>query len=301
MKKNRVALSSFIVVLLLASLVSAQNPFITKPEDHPAPPAPAIKSKLLMKLLIWQHELKERMTVLVRQAKAGGSFRPLVLLLAAAFAYGVIHAAGPGHGKAIALSYVLSQRPSWFQGVLFSSSIALFHGASGIILVLIIRLVLNQSVVRNLENVTHTSQIISFSLVTCLGLWILIKSIIKLKKTRRDGNQPYSDQKEAKQYTGPILSAFVVGSIPCPAVVMVMLFALSMDLIGLGVILGVTISVGMALTITIVVIMAMSGKVASLASVSKHGNLARVVESFIEIVAGLALVTLGSLFLGANI
>jgi ABC-type nickel/cobalt efflux system permease component RcnA len=132
-------------------------------------------------------------------------------------------------------------------------------------------------------------------------LWILIKSIIKLKKTRRDGNQPYSDQKEAKQYKGAILSAFVVGSIPCPAVVMVMLFALSMDLIGLGIILGVTISVGMALTITIVVIMAMSGKMASLASVSKHGNLARVVESFIEIVAGLALMILGLLFLGANI
>jgi ABC-type nickel/cobalt efflux system permease component RcnA len=257
MKKGFIIVSACFLILSLVSLGSAHNPFITKPEDHHSAPAPAIKSKLFVKILIWQHQLRERMAVLVRQAKAEESLRPLILLLSAAFLYGLIHAAGPGHGKAIALSYVLSQRPRWFQGILFGNSLALFHGASGIMFVLVIRLVLNQSIVRNLENVTHTSQIISFSLVACLGLWVLVRSIAKMQKIRRVEKYPHLPEKRGGQYVSSILTAFVVGSIPCPAVVMVMLFALSMDLIGLGIILGVTISVGMALTITIVVIVAM--------------------------------------------
>jgi ABC-type nickel/cobalt efflux system permease component RcnA len=301
MKKSFIILGAMLLILSLVSLTSAHNPFITKPEDQHAAPAPAIRSKLFLKILIWQHQLKEKMAVLVRQTKATGSLRPLMLLLVAAFAYGVIHAAGPGHGKAIALSYVLSQKPRWFQGILFGNSLALFHGASGIIFVLVVRLVLNQSIARNLANVTHTSQIISFSLVSCLGLWVLVKSIAKWKKIRRDESDPHVPEKRGTPYTSPILTAFVVGSIPCPAVVMVMLFALSMDLIGLGIILGLTISVGMALTVSIVVLTAMSGKAVSVSVASKHGHLVAYVECGIEIVAGLALATLGLLFLGANL
>ena len=301
MKKGCIILYAFLLILSLVSPASAQNPFITKPEDQHAAPAPAIKSKLFVKILIWQHQLKEKMAVLVRQAKATGSLQPLMLLLAAAFAYGVIHAAGPGHGKAIALSYVLSQRPRWFQGLLFGNFLALFHGASGIIFVLVVRLILNQGIARNLENVTHTSQIISFSLVTCLGLWVLVKSMAKLRKIRQGESDPNLSETRGRPYASPILTAFVIGSIPCPAVVMVMLFALSMDLIGLGLILGMAISVGMALTLSMVVLMAVSGRAVSVSLASKHGHLVANIECYIEIIAGLALATLGLLFLGANL
>lgn len=301
MNKTLLAATCLLVFFLLFSSVRAQNPFITKPEDQHRAPAPAIKSKLFVKILIWQHDLRERMSQLVREAEATGSLRPLIFLVLAAFAYGVIHAAGPGHGKAIALSYILSHRPTLFQGMLFSNSLALFHGASGILFVLMIRVVLNQSIVKNLESVTHITQIVSFSLVFCLGLWIFIRSLMKLRKHKHGESRGLGHHRQPKQYAGPVLSALVVGSIPCPGVVMVMLFALSLDLFLLGILLGVTISAGMALTITIVVIMAMSGKVASLSAASKHGNLAAFLEHSIEIVAGLALATLGLLFLGANL
>ena len=48
--------------------------------------------------------------------------------------------------------------------------------------------------------------------------------------------------------------ALAVGLVPCPAVVMVMLFCLSMDALALGLVLAVFISLGMALTISGVVI-----------------------------------------------
>ena len=89
--------------------------------------------------------------------------------------------------------------------------------------------------------------------------------------------------------------------IPCSGVVMVMLFTLSMKLIGLGIMLGITISLGMALTITCVVLMVMSGKAVSLGMVERHGSFALTMENLIEAIAGLMVASLGLLFLAAVI
>jgi len=294
---------TFLVLILILSvgfLANADNPFTTKPENQHATPKPVFKSKLFVKIIIWQHYLKEKISSLVRQAKTTGSIQPLIFLIIAAFAYGAVHAAGPGHGKAIALSYVLSQRPTYVHGLLFSNFLALFHGISGIIFVFTIRIILNATVVNNLETVTHVTQIISYSIIACFGLGIFIYSIYKMIKSK-DKNQLDFGNKPTRQYVHPVLSAAVVGSIPCPGVVMVMLFTLSMDLIVLGIILGISISIGMAFTISIVVLLAMSGKAVSVAMVTKKNKLAVFIEQWIEIFAGLALMILGTLFLGANL
>ena len=284
----------------IAPLASTHNPFTAKPENqHPAP-MPVISNKVFAKIIMWQHKLKAKMSSLVRQAESTGSIKPLLLLIMAAFAYGVIHAAGPGHGKAIALSYVLSQRPSYIQGMLFSNCTALFHGASGIVFVLVIRFILKTNIIKNLETVTNITQVISYSIIACFGLGIFIHSIYKLIK-KNDQKQHACETFKSRKYTNPVLLALVVGCVPCPGVVMVMLFALSMNLIALGIILGITISIGMALTVSIVVLVAISGKVASLTVISKNSKRSVLIECGIEIFAGLLLMTLGILFLGANL
>ena len=83
--------------------------------------------------------------------------------------------------------------------------------------------------------------------------------------------------------------------IPCPGVVMIMLFALSMELVGLGILLGITFSIGMALTITCVAVMVISGKNISLGMVARHGRLAITLENLIETIAGLLIASLGLL------
>ncbi len=293
----------FLILLLtlsIAPLASGLNPFTTKPENQHVATRPVISNKIFAKIIIWQHKLKTIMSSLVRQAKSTRSIKPLLLLIVSAFIYGVIHAVGPGHGKAIALSYILSQRPSYIQGMLFSNCLALFHGVSGIIFVLVIRVILKTSITKNFETVTNITQVISYSIIACFGLGIFIQSLYKLIK-KHDQKQDTYETFKSRKYTNPVLLAFVVGSIPCPGVVMVMLFALSMNLITLGIILGITISIGMALTVSIVVLIAISGKVASLTAISKNSKWAVYIEQGIEIFAGLLLMTLGTLFLGANL
>ncbi len=299
-------MKQFVIFLILAlifsiaPLTNAQNPFTTKPENQHAAPMPVISNKFFAKIIIWQHKLKTKMSSLVRQAELTGSVKPLLLLIMAAFAYGVIHAAGPGHGKAIALSYVLSQRPSYIQGLLFGNCMALLHGVSGIVFVLVIRFILKTNIVKNLETVTNITQIISYGIIACFGLGIFIHNIYKLIKK---DNQKQNTNKtfKTRKYTDFVFLAFVTGCIPCPGVVMVMLFTLSMDLITLGIILGITISIGMALTVSVFVLIVISGKIASITAISKNSKWTVIIEYGIEIFAGLLLMTLGILFLGNSL
>jgi len=201
---------TILFILLLTflnfSFAYAHNPFTTKPENQHEAPVPVFNNKLFQKIIVWQHKLKEKMSLLVREAESSGSIRPLLFLILAAFAYGVIHAVGPGHGKAISLSYVLSQRPSYIQGMLFSNCMALFHGLSGIVFVLVIRLVLKINVIKNLETVTNITQVISYSIVACFGMGIVMHSIHKLIKTYNNKQYSYKKLKPGKYNNTIILS-----------------------------------------------------------------------------------------------
>ncbi len=290
-------------LLLIAILISAatmggaHNPFTSKPEEQHRAPAPPVKSEFFVKIIFWQHQLRQKMSELVRETKATSSPKPLLLLLGVAFVYGMVHSAGPGHGKAFALTYILTQQPRLSQGVIFGNLIALFHGASGILLVLIIRVLLEKSITGTMAGVSRITQLISFGLITCLGLTLFIHKAYRWIKSKKE-NQTLPNKK--KRFANPLFSSLAVGIIPCPVVVMVMLFALSMDMMGLGIILGLTISIGMALTITGVVLAGLSGKAAFLSMASKQKKFFPVFEHVFELMAALAVTTLGLVFFLAN-
>ncbi|MBW2368892.1 MAG: hypothetical protein JRH15_13510 [Deltaproteobacteria bacterium] len=89
--------------------------------------------------------------------------------------------------------------------------------------------------------------------------------------------------------------AMAVGLVPCPAVVMVMLFCLSMDATILGLLMASCISLGMALTISLVITAVGMGKTMVLTTVSsRYGNK---VESVIRILSGTAIAVFGTIFL----
>lgn len=287
------------IVMFLFSNLSvgfAHNPFISKPENHHKVLASPVKSKFFVKIVFWQHQLREKMSQLIREAKSEKKITPIALLAAFAFLYGVIHSAGPGHGKAVALSYILSCKPSLSQSLMFGNLVALTHGFSGIILVLSVKFILHVSITQSLEKMTYITQIISFSLIGVMGLMIFLKSLLKwLKKT------PKSDQKQNWLFASPVLTAFAVGLIPCPGVVMVMLFAISLNLTGLGIFLGSFIAMGMASTITLIVLGGTSGKAAILKLSGHNVRLKRNLENSIETISGLIVASFGFILLMANL
>lgn len=278
------------------SIGAAHNPFTSKPgESHKTLKSP-IKSKLFVKIIFWQHQLREKMSQLIREAKSQKRVAPIFLLALFAFFYGAIHSTGPGHGKAVALSYILSCKPSLPQSLAFGNLVAMTHGFSGIFLVLSVKFILMTSISRSLETMTYITQIISFSLICLMGLIIFIKSLLSCL------NRPPDDvQKQTWLFTTPFTTAFVIGLIPCPGVVMVMLFAISLNLTWLGIFLGAMIAAGMASTITLTVLIGMSGKVAALKLISHNSRLRNIIKNSIETLAGLLVASLGFILLLANI
>jgi len=275
----------------------SHNPFTTRPEVHHSAPAPPFKSRFFVQLILWQNQLKQRMAELIRDIEKNGRSETLLVIVGLTMAYGAVHAAGPGHGKFVAMSYVLSHRPSVAVGLLFSLSIAMIHGASGIFGVLGLRYLIQRSVSDTMTVVTDVTQVVSFGLITLLGIGILLKNAVALIRRPAAPVEKAPPAGPGGLWAGMLPWAAAVGLVPCPAVVMVMLFCLSMDAAVLGLVLSASISLGMAVTISGVVSMAMIGKTGVYHGLSKQR--ARAIEGWVAALSGGAIAVFGALFLAA--
>lgn len=284
---------------LNAAFAQAQNPFTAKPAPAEATEPRAIANGILERIALWQQKIRTHMADQMAIVRAEHTLRPLLLLLGLAFGYGALHAAGPGHGKAVALSYMLTRRRKTLDAVFFGNMVALFHGLSGIAFVLVVKLVLQKSVNTTLAEMTSITQVVSFSLIMGLGGFLFIQGMVSwIKHAKPEVEACHHFFRRQK---GPMATAWLVGMIPCPGVVMVMLFALSLDLAGLGILLGVAIALGMAATITAVVLIAVAGKNLMTGFAADHRAWRHHLEHAVQSAAGLAVALLGGLFLAAAI
>ncbi|MCO5157640.1 MAG: nickel/cobalt transporter [Aquamicrobium sp.] len=94
------------------------------------------------------------------------------LLAGLSFAYGVFHAAGPGHGKAVISSYMLANEVALRRGVLLSFVSAVLQAVSAIVLMGAVFLILRGSSV-SMTDATRFLEIASYVLVTVFGAWLL--------------------------------------------------------------------------------------------------------------------------------
>jgi nickel/cobalt exporter len=295
----------FTLMILSSPMLSpfyaeAQNPFVSKgpsqniSQDSKAPS----KYPFLDKISTWQHRLNLKMSALTRQAKETGSPGPLLLLIGIAFAYGILHAAGPGHGKAVTASYLLSHKSKLSRGILLGNMAAFFHGMSGVLLVLIVHVVLMKGITGSLEHVTRTTQLISYTLIAVLGAVLLSRNILSWRNTNPDEEAHNKSHFHSKK-SGYISMAFAVGVVPCPGVVLIMLFCLSLNEIGLGLLLALSLILGMAFTISVVGVFGIAGKKFALRVLSPHPRLTLIIEKGIETFAAFMITALGVLFFAA--
>jgi nickel/cobalt exporter len=92
------------------------------PRGHaPAVPAGGMLGWIFAK----QAEFYRQFSSLIRAAKADGSAG--WSLLGLSFLYGMFHAAGPGHGKAVISSYIVANEETWMRGVILSFASALLQ------------------------------------------------------------------------------------------------------------------------------------------------------------------------------
>ena len=93
------------------------------------------------------------------------------------FAYGIFHAAGPGHGKAVISSYMLANEVAAKRGILLAFASAFAQALTAIIAVAALALVLRGAALK-LQDATRWLEIASFAGVTLLGAWLLWQKTI---------------------------------------------------------------------------------------------------------------------------
>jgi nickel/cobalt transporter (NicO) family protein len=114
----------------------AQNPF-----GGPRPSAQPRVGGMVGWLLAKQSEFYLEISATIRAAKSDGS--AVWTLLAISFAYGIFHAAGPGHGKAVISSYLVANQETARRGIVLSFASALLQSLVAVVVVGICAWLLN--------------------------------------------------------------------------------------------------------------------------------------------------------------
>lgn len=93
-------------------------------------------------------------------------------LFGMSFLYGIFHAVGPGHGKAVISSYLVANEETWRRGVALSFASAAMQSAVAIIIVAIAAVLLGTTA-KAIGLTVHVVEIVSYGLVILIGLRLL--------------------------------------------------------------------------------------------------------------------------------
>ena len=137
-----------------------------------------------------QGEFYRQFTGLIRATKADGS--AAWSLLGVSFLYGIFHAAGPGHGKAVISSYLVANEETWVRGVVLSFASALLQAAVAVAVVGVAAAILNVRAA-TINSAVNVIESVGFALIILIGarlLWVKGRSFVNALRTMR---QPVSE------------------------------------------------------------------------------------------------------------
>jgi nickel/cobalt transporter (NicO) family protein len=182
-RADQIMLRTLVLLLALTALAwpaAAQHPFGPPPASQaPAPaadPAPQTQpgwpDRIVATVQAWQQHAYRQIATSLRALKDVGSLAALVGLLGLAFVYGVLHAAGPGHGKAVIAAYLAADNSAFARGIVLSFLSSAAQAATAILGVGILALIMGL-VAREVTSATYTLERISFLMIAGVGLYLI--------------------------------------------------------------------------------------------------------------------------------
>jgi len=160
-----IAIAALAVILLtdgVMHVLMAQNPFGGPRPGAAEPQVGGIVGWILAR----QSEFYREISSTIRAAKSDGS--AVWTLLAISFAYGIFHAAGPGHGKAVISSYLVANQETARRGIVLSFASALLQALVAVVLVGICAWLLNATA-QTMCGAEKAIEIASYALIAAFG------------------------------------------------------------------------------------------------------------------------------------
>ena len=261
---------------LLASLPSAAH------EASQAPLATAPEGGGLLGLARLVLEIQRRTNAEVathmNAIERGDDLGAFLFGLAIAFAYGVVHAFGPGHGKFVIVSYFLGREARVVRGVAMAVQIAFVHVIAAVVVVWLADAVLRTGFGIGLSEVPGV-RAASFLIIVGIGVYMLYRAVCISRGTDSEvagghghghghghahghdhshghghahGHSHGHGHGHVHHHGGRVEGGFLAlaaGMVPCPGAVLVMLYAVANDMIVPGFLLVAAMSLGIGLSI----------------------------------------------------
>ncbi|WP_404925336.1 nickel/cobalt transporter [Mesorhizobium sp. ORM16] len=129
---------------------------------------------ILMWINLRQQEFYRALATAMKAMRQDNS--KLWVLIGLSFAYGIFHAAGPGHGKAVISSYMVANEVALRRGILLSFVSALLQGLTAVAVMAVAYFVLRGTAV-SMTDAAWFMEIMSFVFVTLFGAWLLWRKL----------------------------------------------------------------------------------------------------------------------------
>jgi nickel/cobalt exporter len=232
----------------------------------------------------------------IRASKADGS--AAWTLLGISFAYGVFHAAGPGHGKAVISSYLVANDETWKRGIALSFASALLQALTAVVIVAIAAVLLNATS-KAMGDTVRIVEMVGYGLIIVIGLrllWAKGRAFLKMLRpaapthdhvhhdhshdhhhdhSHGHDHHDHDDEghawghahaPEPSELTGQHwlrrgLAAVLAGGLrPCSGAIIVLVFALAQGLFWIGVASTFVMGLGTAITVSAIATLAVGAR-----------------------------------------
>lgn len=293
-------------VSLLALMVWLWSPQAPPPPRNPfgtALPREALPSTtgIGAVLIAWQSSFYRELTATLKAIAE----TPAAIwgLLGLSFGYGVFHAAGPGHGKAVISGYIVADNRSLRRGLALSFAAAILQALVAIAIVSVATLIFRTTAAQ-MNVATSVIEQGSFLLVALVGLLVLWRkagSFVSIGQGSAGHDaacdhvhlpdaQQIARLRDWRDMAGVVLAA---GLRPCAGALIILVFAASQGLYWAGIAAAFAMGLGTAITTGALAALAVFFKFAALKFAS--GGSLRAVRLLVglELLAAAFIVVLG--------
>jgi nickel/cobalt exporter len=280
-----------------------------------------------------QQKMQRELATAVKGLKSGNALAAGLLLAGLSFAYGVVHAVGPGHGKAIISSYVVANEETVRRGILISFLAAGLQALTAVALVSLLLVALNATGFQ-VNAWANQLETVSYGLIALVGLYLLVTELFRLWRrwrtpdTSHDAHHHHGHAREhhahdhhhhhapgeacshmvdAKDIAGPlswrkVLAVVVsVGIRPCSGAILVLVFALTQGLFWAGVAATFAMAFGTAITVGILATLALGSRELALKLGGGNARWADAVWTTCALGGALVVLMMGLLLLAASL
>jgi ABC-type nickel/cobalt efflux system permease component RcnA len=272
------------LALLIACAAAAHAQPLPMPPPGDAPADPSWLDSLFAYIQQQQRELQRGLAKAVHAVKEEGSLGALAGLLGLAFLYGVFHAAGPGHGKAVIATYLMSNESALRRGVTLSFLSAAAQGVTAICAVGLLAVMLG-FVSREVAGVMDVLEDVSYAMIAAIGVYLIVHTVRSILAGRdlhdaahdhahHDHGQGHAHDHghhhahdhvhvvpaDIRSWREGVAVVAAIGLRPCSGAVLVLLFALAQGMFFVGALATAAISLGTAITVAALAVASTSAR-----------------------------------------